>query len=67
MTRKTKAKTRSDVYDVTDGEWLPIGAFRHHICCGCGMEHKVETRIESGVMQECWTATKEPVAPRKRK
>lgn len=51
------------VYEVTDGEWLPIGAFRHHICCGCGMEHRVETRIHDGVMQEKWTTTK----PRQRR
>lgn len=48
------------VYEVTDGEWLPIGAFRHHICCGCGMEHKVETRVHDGVLQERWTTTKPP-------
>jgi hypothetical protein len=51
---------RGDVYELTDNEWVPIGAFRHHVCCGCGMEHKVETRIDSGVMQERWTTTKEP-------
>ena len=61
MTRRTrKPIPEKDVYVVTDGEWLPIGAFRHHICCGCGMEHKVETRIKDGVMQERWTTTLEP-------
>jgi hypothetical protein len=58
------------VYELSDGEWVPIGAFRHHICCGCGMEHKVETRINAGVMQERWTTTKDPRQsrrPRKKK
>ena len=55
----------SDTYHLTDGEWVPIGAFRHHICCGCGMEHKVETRIHDGVMQERWTQTKAPRQPRR--
>lgn len=54
-----KLKPR-DTYELTDGEWVPIGAFRHHVCCGCGMEHRVETRIDSGVMQERWTTTKAP-------
>ena len=58
---------RHETYEVADGEWLPIGAFRHHVCCGCGMEHRVETRIDSGVMQERWTTTKPPLAPRKKK
>lgn len=49
----------SDTYHLTDGEWVPIGAFRHHVCCGCGMEHRVETRIDSGVMQERWITTKD--------
>ncbi len=59
------SKKASDVYEVTDGEWLAIGAFRHHICCGCGMEHRVETRIHDGVMQERWTTTKQPRHPRR--
>lgn len=21
-----------EIYDVIDGEWLPIGAYRHHLC-----------------------------------
>lgn len=39
----------SDTYHLTDGEWVPIGAFRHHVCCGCGMEHRVETRHEQAL------------------
>jgi hypothetical protein len=57
-------KTPPDTYEVTDGEWLPIGGFRHHVCCGCLMEHRVETRIHDGVMQERWTMTK-PRQPRR--
>jgi len=56
----------SETYELTDGEWVPIGAFRHHVCCGCGMEHRVETRIDSGVMQERWTVTKDPRRGKKR-
>ena len=42
-------------YQVTDYEWLPIGKFTKHVCCDCGLAHKIRYRIKDGSMQEQWT------------
>lgn len=67
MATKKIPTTPLDTYEVVDGEWLPIGGFRFHVCCDCGLEHKVETRIHDGVMQERWTRTKPRHSRRTRK
>jgi hypothetical protein len=58
------ARKPTDCYEVKDGEWLPIGGFRYHECCDCGLVHEVRTRIHDGVMQEQWTR-KQPRQPRR--
>ena len=50
-----KPKPLDDTYDVSDLEWLPVGSFKTHVCCDCGLSHKVKYRIHEGVMQEQWS------------
>jgi hypothetical protein len=45
----------STTYQVADMEWLPIGQFKTHVCCDCGLAHKIKYRIHEGIMQEQWT------------
>lgn len=45
----------STTYQVTDYEWLPVGKFQTHVCCDCGLSHKIQYRIHDGSMQEQWT------------
>lgn len=58
-------QTPPDTYEVTDGEWLPVGAFKRHVCCGCGMEHRIDYRVHEGRLEERWIATKQPRRPRR--
>jgi hypothetical protein len=51
----SSVKQPSDEYQVTDHEWLPVGSFKTHVCCDCGLAHKVRYRIYEGVMQEQWS------------
>ncbi len=57
--------TQPEPYEVTDGEWLPVGAFKFHVCCGCAMEHRIEYRVHEGRIEERWIATKRPRPRRK--
>jgi hypothetical protein len=33
---------------VTDGSWYTISGFDRDICCGCGMTHDTEFKLENG-------------------
>jgi hypothetical protein len=72
-TTRKRAKSPSDsvdlsTYQVTDNEWLNIGSFKKHVCCDCGLTHKIKYRIHEGVMQEQWARDeKETVRQRKTK
>lgn len=54
-TRSQSGSTDHTTYQVTDLEWLNIGKFKQHVCCDCGLTHKIKYRIKDGVMQEQWT------------
>jgi hypothetical protein len=43
---------------MTDGKWYKLGYFDGHVCCSCGAEHKVDVKLEKGVLWERWTVTK---------
>jgi hypothetical protein len=40
------------VVHVEDGEWVTIAWKRQReMCCGCGLEHDVDYRVEDGKLQ----------------
>jgi hypothetical protein len=64
-TKGTKLPSDS-TYQVTDNEWLPIGKFKTHVCCDCGLAHKIKYRVHDGIMEEQWSRDeKETVRQRK--
>jgi hypothetical protein len=50
---------------LTSDDWVPVGKYQLHECCGCGMEHRVEIRWNTAKarLEERWVLTKTP--PRK--
>lgn len=37
-----------------DGKWYRLGHFEYHGCCDCGLVHKVEVKLERGVLWTRW-------------
>lgn len=61
-TSSSTSTSGSPTYQVTDYEWLPVGKFKRHVCCDCGLTHKVKYRIHDGSMQEQWTRDEKETA-----
>lgn len=44
--------TRRPSIEVDDGEWVTIEwKGQHEACCGCGLVHRVDYRVEGGKLQ----------------
>ena len=48
---------------IYDGEWIKSGSFTHHECCGCGLVHAVDYKLQDGELFERWNT--DPVETRK--
>lgn len=39
---------------IEDGKWYRLGNVELHECCGCGLVHRVDHRLERGMIFERW-------------
>lgn len=53
MTRKAKQKS-DDYQQLYDGQWYLIEDFYLHVCCDCGLSHKVWYKLENGRVFMRW-------------
>lgn len=33
---------------INDGSWYALGSYDRQICCGCGLVHRLEYKLEKG-------------------
>lgn len=36
---------------IHNGEWTRVKGFTHEVCCDCGLEHKLEYRLNDGMLE----------------
>ena len=40
--------TEAEIREIEDGRWYPWSMEWEHICCDCGLTHRVEVRVDRG-------------------
>lgn len=33
---------------IWDNHWYALGGYSHQVCCGCGLVHEIEHKLEKG-------------------
>ena len=51
--RKRKPRDVRSI-ELEDGKWYRLGHFEFHECCDCALVHRVETKLERGVLWTRW-------------
>lgn len=46
--------TRLKTIQVYEHKWYRLGNVPLHECCGCGLVHRIEYRLERGMIFERW-------------
>lgn len=40
---------------IYENKWYRLGNVEHHECCGCSLVHRVEHKLERGMIFERWS------------
>lgn len=61
------AKRKTPTVQITDGTWYALGDYDRQICCGCGLVHRLEYKLEKGrIFERVKVDEKATAAERKR-
>jgi hypothetical protein len=42
------ARKKPATVQISDGVWYALGNYDRQICCGCGLHHRLEYKLEKG-------------------
>ena len=64
-----RVKSKDEYQQLWSGSWYKLDQSYHHMCCNdkCGLVHKVDYKLENGVMFQRWTVDAKETAKARRK
>lgn len=54
MTKRKRPSTDKDYQQLYDGNWYLIEDYYTHVCCDCGLAHRVWYKLENGRVFMRW-------------
>jgi hypothetical protein len=58
---------KTPTIQIIDGRWYALGGYDKQVCCGCGLTHRLEYKLEKGRIFERVTVDDKATAAERKK